>query len=411
LARRHCKRLIHKEKSDVNAAITVARVVQVRCARQTPANDLNFIKGHFSDTFPTLSEVGECMASFYKRGAYQWEVKIRRRGYPSQTKTFETKAEALAWAREIENQMDRGTFQAVDSVARTTTLGDLLDRYIEDITPTHKGSESEDRRLTKISRHKLCETYVHNVTPAMLASYRDERLKSVAPASVVRELGLIQQVITHAMREWNIALPSNPVTLVKRPSVSNARTRRLVSAATLKHDSGKSEEELLLAACAHDPGSRHGGCRNIWLLPIVRFAIETAMRRSEILSLEWQHVDLEACVAFLPATKNGDSRHVPLTPEAANVLRTCGVKDKGPVFEVTVDALKQAWERAVERAGLKDLHFHDLRHEGVSRLSLRLTNILELSSVTGHKDLRMLKRYFHPDPKALAKKLAAPDAG
>ncbi|MEW5889792.1 MAG: hypothetical protein AB1768_12265 [Pseudomonadota bacterium] len=157
----------------------------------------------------------------------------------------------------------------------------------------------------------------------------------MAPATVVRELGMLQQVITHAMREWEIVLPANPgEALVKRPKVANARSRRLQLADPGAGEEAKSEEERLLAACSYDPRSE-GGCRVKWLRPIVELAIETAMRRGELLAL-------------------------------------------------------------------------DLRHEAASRLAEKLTNILELSSVTGHRDLRMLKRYYHPRPEELARRLASP---
>jgi integrase len=114
---------------------------------------------------------------------------------------------------------------------------------------------------------------------------------------------------------------------------------------------------------------------------------------------------LDARTAFLPETKNGESRAVPLSSRAAAVLESLPRTDDPRVFKTTTQAVKLAWKRACKRAGIKDLHFHDLRHEAASRLAEKLPNLIELAAVTGHKDLRMLKRYFHPRASDLAKKL------
>ena len=117
--------------------------------------------------------------------------------------------------------MKRGTFISA-AYAERTTLRELIDRYIEEVTPTHKGAASGETRLAAIARNRLGESFVANLRPADFAAWRGQRLKSVAPATVVRELGMPQEVITHAMREWEIMLPTNPVKLVK-PSQDGER--------------------------------------------------------------------------------------------------------------------------------------------------------------------------------------------
>ncbi|EQD71400.1 phage integrase family protein [mine drainage metagenome] len=123
------------------------------------------------------------------------------------------------------------------------------------------------------------------------------------------------------------------------------------------------------------------------------------------------NVDLKARTAYLSDTKNGESRTVPLSSRAAALLEVLqrGAESKGGidgrVFPITAQAVKLAWMRACKRAGLEDLHFHDLRHEATSRLAEKLPNLIELAAVTGHKDLRMLKRYYHLRATDLAKKL------
>ncbi len=343
------------------------------------------------------------MASFYKRGTYQWEARIRRRGYPDQSRTFESKVEAQMWALQVEAEMQRGSF-IVRNEAERVSMRDLIERFVREVSPSHRGHIKEAARMRNTGKWKVWETCLANLKPVDFAQWRDERLKQVAPATVLREMGDLALILNHAMKEWGIVLPVNPLKQVKRPKVSNARERRLKPAES-GHEMSKSEEQRLLEACTHKPGHLNS-CRVAWLRPLVQLAIETAMRRGELLRLEWPHVDLHRAIAYLPETKNGEPRYVPLTPRAVEILKSMPRTGSSRVFDISENALKLAWQRAVKRSGLKDLRFHDLRHEAASRLSEKLSNILELSSVTGHKDLRMLKRYYHPRAEDLAKKLA-----
>lgn len=129
------------------------------------------------------------------------------------------------------------------------------------------------------------------------------------------------------------------------------------------------------------------------------------MRRGELLSLRWEHVDLARHIAHLPTTKNGESRTVPLSSRAVAVLDALPRSVDGRVFPITHDALKMAWNRTTARAGIENLHFHDPRHEATTRLAERVANVIEPAAITDHKDLRMLQRYYHPRPEDLARKL------
>lgn len=343
------------------------------------------------------------MASFYKRGGYQWEARIRRRGFPTIGRTFDTKSEAQIWAIQTEAEMQRGSF-VIRNPAEDLSMRDLIERFTREVSPSHKGHMKEVARMRHTAKCRVWETYVANLKPADIAAWRDQRLKEVAPATVLREMGDLALVLNHAMKEWGIVLPINPLKNVKRPKVSNARERRL-KLAVQQGNISKSEEQILLAACSTHSRALNR-CRVGWLKPMVELAIETAMRRGELLRLEWAHIDLGTAVAYLPDTKNGEPRHVPLTPKAVEIFRSLERGDSLKVFDISENAFKLAWQRALKRSGLKDLHFHDLRHEAASRLAEKLSNILELSSVTGHKDIRMLKRYYHPRAEDLAKKLA-----
>jgi integrase len=141
---------------------------------------------------------------------------------------------------------------------------------------------------------------------------------------------------------------------------------------------------------------------------MISLAIETAMRCSELLSLNWNNINLEKRTAYLATTKNGDSRTVPLSSRAIEILRSMPRHHQSNrVFWTWTqkDSVVNTWTRVCKKAGITNLHFHDLRHEATTRLANKLPNILELSAVTGHKDLRMLKRYYHPKAEDLALKL------
>lgn len=338
------------------------------------------------------------MATIIERGPAQFQVKIRRKDANRKilTRTFTTKTDAQKWARSVESELDRGVF--IDRVeAEKNTLGDVLKRYAEEIVPHKKGEAVEALRVAAIRRDKIAAVKMAALTSAVLADYRNRRLKTVSGSTVNRELNLISHAINTAKREWGINI-ENPVADVRRPPNGKARDRRLELG----------EEERLLATLDTPPRRPDGkiaGPSNTWIKPLVQLALETAMRRGELLALRWENVDLQKCVAHLPDTKNGEARNIPLSSRAIKLLETLPRSIDGKVFPTTEDALKKAFTRACARAEIENLHFHDLRHEATSRLAERLPNLIELAAVTGHKDLRMLKRYYHPRAEDLAKKL------
>ena len=326
------------------------------------------------------------MATLRKRGPYQWQAQVRKKGQPLQTKTFETRALAEQWARAIEVEMDKGVFVS-RAEAESTTLRELLERYLAEITPLKKGAVPETNRLRALMRLPLARRYVAGIRGLDIARYRDERLREVSSATVKRDLVLLGHVFEVARKEWGIHI-HNPVRDIKLPSDSRPRDRRLQAG----------EETRLLAACRQ--------ARNPHLLPIVQLALETAMRQGELIRLRWEHIDLNRRTAHLPDTKNGEARTVPLSTMAVEVLRALPRSLHGDVFPgLTTEAIKRAYIRAVRRAGIEGLRFHDLRHEATTRLFEKGLNIMEVASISGHKDLRMLRRYTHLKAEDLARKL------
>ena len=325
------------------------------------------------------------MGTIRMRGAYQYQAQVRRSGYPPQSKTFETRRDAEKWMRSIEREMDIGSFIPRDEATRTT-IADLAARYREELTPRMRGQRQEESRL-KAAERKFGDFNLSAVTPAMVAKWRDELTTKLSPQTVQHYLAVLGRLYKAATRDFGIPLPlGNPVASVRMPTVSNSRNRRL---------EGDEEMRLLVALDA----SRGKCLRSVALL-----ALETAMRRGELLALRWEHVDLKRRFLHLPETKNGSSRDVPLSTKAVAILDRLPRKLYGRVFEVTESAITEGFERAVKRAGINDFRFHDLRHEATSRMAEKL-QMHELGKVTGHKSPRMLMRYYHPRAEDLARKL------
>lgn len=334
------------------------------------------------------------MATIRKKD-WGYEAQIRVRGRPSVSSTFKTLADARAWAAETEAQIARGAYRGRGNDDKLT-LGLLIDRYAVEITPFKKGALSEAIRLAAIRRDPICEIRLSDYLPADMAGYRDRRLSEVSGSTVNRELNLISHVFNVGRKEWGVRI-ENPVAYIRRPKNNRARDRRLSSEeeAALLHELRPSERN------AHGAYLK-GGCRNPWMKPLVQLALATAMRQGELLALRWEHVHLGARYAFLPDTKNGDSRQVPLSASARAILAVLPRDPSGRVFPITDEVVKQSFPRAAARAKLMDLHFHDLRHEAVTRMAPLIRDSLTLSKVTGHKSTRMLARYFHPDAGYLA---------
>jgi integrase len=258
------------------------------------------------------------------------------------------------------------------------TVRDLLARYLIEVTPSKRSASTEAYRLKALMQRDIAYRTLAMLSSADLAAYRDQRLKVVSASSVIRELNTLAHAIDVARKEWGVHLVQNPVRMIRRPAPPRGRDRRL---------NGDEEQKLLMAA---DAG------RSPYMRPLIILAIETAMRQGELLSLTWTDIDLDKRIAHLNMTKNGESRDVPLSSRALVALAELKqLQVDSRVVPSTKSGVQQAWLHLRERAGIPDLHFHDLRHEGVSRLLERGLNVIETATISGHKELRMLQRYSH----------------
>jgi len=323
------------------------------------------------------------MASFRFRNN-RWQARVQRKGEKDLAKSFINKPDAEKWARSIEIEIDRGTFINTD-FAQKTLFKEILQKYLDDVAPHMRSSDNQSIRVKKLMKHPIAEVNMAHLSPKHMADYRDERLKVIKPNTVIRELAILSSVINHARREWGLNV-INPVTMIKKPSSTQGRDRIL------------NDEELGRLLIQLEKISP-------WYKPLVEFALETAMRRGELMSLLWVNVNFEKSVAFLPLTKNGDSRYVPLSMKAVRILKLLPRDIEGRVFPLNKQTVSILFLRAARRAKISDIHFHDLRHMALTNLSVKFTNILELASISGHKELKMLQRYVHIKAEDLVQKL------
>ena len=336
------------------------------------------------------------MATVRKRGS-KWQTQIRRDGFPPLSKTFALKDDALRWGREQDCLADTGELGSVPE----GTLAVLLVRYEREITPKKRSAASEHFLLRQIARHRIASLKLSNLNSAVISNFRDDRLKRVSGASVCKELGLLSSVLKTASNEWGFVGLGEPMRQVRKPPSGRARNRRI-----------EPHELPVLDAALRQ-------CRNPLVRDVFLFALATGMRRGEVLSLVWPNVNLANRTAYLPLTKNGETRTVPLSPSALEVLALRqkatqqppeGRRDlseglSGAVFPISANAFRLAWERVKRRGKIADLRFHDLRHEAISRFFEMGLTIPEVSLISGHKDSRMLFRYTHLRPEAVATKL------
>ncbi len=312
------------------------------------------------------------MASFRKRGD-KWQARVHRKDHSPVVKSFNTKAEAIKWARHTESQLDLGTLAPK---AAMPPLIRIVERYLAEVTPTKKGAAQELNRGRQIARTSLGSMQLDKITSEVVSKFRDARLREVSNNTVRLELAFISVVFEQCAKEWGYKV-SNPVKQIRIPKPGKPRQRRL----------RPGEEEALLAACAE--------CAT-YLYSLVVMAIETGMRFGELVSITWDNVDLKARTIHLPDTKNSHPRNVPLSTRALEAINRMISPHESKVFAQHRGTIRAAFSAALKRSGIgSDLRFHDLRHEAVTRLFEKGLNPIEVGMISGHRSMGMLQRYTH----------------
>ena len=324
-----------------------------------------------------------------------YRVKVRLKGYPPQTATFDRITDAKKWAQDTESAIREGRHFKT-SQAKRHTLAQLIDRYINDVLP----KKTKNQRTQQIQKQQLLwwkaeigSYLLSDITPALIAEYRDklgkeELRKGVerSPSTVVRYMAALSHAFTVAMREW-AWVEDSPMRKVAKPKEPRGRVRYL----------SDDERTRLLAACKE---SNHP-----YLQTLVVLAMATGMRHGEIMRIRWDDVNFKSGCVILHETKNGERRRVPLTGYAKDLLKNLSdgtdnssnlvFADFKRVSKNKAAHMENAWQAVLKKAGIEDFRFHDLRHTTASYLAMNGASIAEIAEVLGHKTLQMVKRYSH----------------
>ncbi len=324
-----------------------------------------------------------------------YRAKVRLRGFPSESATFERITDAKDWATKTEREMKEGRYFGT---AKRHTFKELADEY---------EPHAKDKVRLEYWRGEFGSMLLADITPERIAKQRDKLLAEDIPRfatpptgdaeadakrpkakrsgpTVNRFLAALSVCLAHGVKElrW---LERNPCELIKKPAESRGRVRFL----------SDDERTKLLAACRRHP--------DLYLAVVV--ALTTGARQMEVMSLRWGQIDFARQVITLHDTKNGERRALPLVGEAFTLLQTRAkvrtLKDDR-VFPPTAKAkkadyldLRAPWEAALKSAGITDFHWHDLRHTAASYLAMSGVSLVEIAKVLGHRTLAMVARYSH----------------
>jgi integrase len=334
-----------------------------------------------------------------RNGSYR--ARITRKGHSTISKSFKTEYDALKWVRQVEVQLELGIYQEETKkklIRHDISFSEAAKRYISSHV-VHKLNHRTESGILGLISKRWESKKLSSIQKQDVLMLKEDLLKSGRAASTVNHyINAISQLYQIALNEWEFKI-INPTTGIKRMSEPQGRMKRLLP-----------DAEKVLLTYSSDIAT-------IPLSSIIIIAIETGMRSAEILSMRWEDVDLNSRRVLLRHTKNGDSRVVPLTSRAKQELQNLISKqDAELVFPYCRWQVRRQFIKLINKAksthnGPQNpfigLRFHDLRHEALSRLSDKGLNVIELSYISGHKTLSMLKRYTHPDHANLIRKIDA----
>ena len=302
------------------------------------------------------------MSTLVKTTAGKWKAIVRVKGYPQKTKTFPTKQQAKQWAEDFESTLPSIATPQLPSIPA------IFEAYLCHIDHNPKEA-GYVRRLQPYFENR----HVDTLTPLDLDSFKAQRLKTLTGTSIRKDLLFISRVYTFVIKVMRLKV-DNPVSAVKLPAENKPRDRV----------ASPKEIHLILDNVSDI------------MRPLFVLALETAMRRSELVSLRWENIDLGRKKLLLPNTKNGTAREVPLNSVAVETLRKLkGTKSHGRVFNLSIDGVSTAMRRVREGCGLYDLRFHDLRHTAITKYAKRGLSAAQLKVISGHKCMSQLSRYVN----------------
>lgn len=332
-------------------------------------------------------------------GTLSYRVRIRIKGRPAESQTFDRRTDAKEWAFQREHELKQEIRFGLAHTAKKT-IGAMIERYVALELPKKRTNQVAARVALDWWKEQIGERAISELTPALLSECRDRLLnepykpsryapadwkeRTKGPATVVRYMATMSHVLTIAANEWQW-IPTNPMTKVKRPTLPTNRVRFL----------DDEERARLLTAC------KASRWEDLYCLVIL--ALSTGARKSELLGLRWRDIDFNASVARLEKTKNRERRSLPLAHHARDLILAMKEKHQPAPTDFVFPSedglspreIKRPWEVALKEAELEDFRFHDLRHSAASYLAMNGATLAEIAEVLGHKTLQMVKRYAH----------------
>ena len=310
-----------------------------------------------------------------RRRRNKYQVLVRKKTHKHISKTFHDLRAARKWANHMEDRINLG--EKFYQLNKGITLKEVIHRYLNEITPTKRGCESETRRIRRLLKEPICKEKIYLLQTKDFIGFRNKRIKD-GNRTCHYDLVLLRHIYNVAIKQWNLFNLNNPLINVPKPKLNPSRERRLTEA----------EYNFLVK----------GNYPQVTLRNIIELALETAMRRSEILNIKKEHINDRTLL--IPVTKNDHQRIIPLTKRAVYLLENTLLP-----FPYTSNALRLAWDRLKKKGNINNLTFHDLRHEGLSKLFEKGLSIPEVALISGHKDVRMLFRYTHLKAEDILRKI------
>jgi integrase len=327
------------------------------------------------------------MAVIERRGA-RWRALVRVKGHPSLSRTFNGRKAADDWAKATEDALRAG--KPLPDAA--VTLSDLIDRYVKEVGRFKPVTDTKRGNLRRWEE-SLGSRDVSTLTGADVLAHVASR--DVSPATMAMELGFLAEVLAAGRNLWKLTIPD--VVAAARPTL-----RRTGAVGKPQERERRPEPEELEQLA----GFFRYSLAKIPMRDLIPFAIDSAMRMGEIVRLRWEDYRPGPKPMVLirdrkdPKVKAGNHQWVPLLGRTAEIIER--QPRTGPlIFPFKEDSIGSAFRRACERLQIADLHFHDLRHEGVSRLFEQGYTIEQVALVSGHRDWKSLKRYTNLRPESL----------
>ena len=311
------------------------------------------------------------MATFRKR-LNKWQARVQRVDGPHLTKSFQNIADAKKWARKIEREYDQGHYESHNI---KMLLSDAIKKYEIEISPHKKRYQIEIYRLRAWNKQEFSKLPLYKIKTQHLATWRNQMVANGFKANTIRlHLAVLSHLFTIARTEWGFENLKNPVLNLTKPKCIPKRVHRI------------SDKDITLLINNTESS----------LLPsLIKFALYTGMRRSEIIKLSWSNIQWDKNIIQVNETKNGEDRNIPIFNKLRELLQKLDTNHNDQVFPMTEHAVSVAFRRAVKRSKLDNISFHTLRHEAISRFFEKGFTIPEVAMISGHKSWSMLKRYTH----------------